>query len=195
MEQQKSLVLSALEPFTYINMLAMAGSAVWLIFTPYYLLISFGALVLVFYQFIMPIALMPAGFFSNFMIFFQKMGKPKLENAFLVASISYLLLFLSFWCVLVLNISLSRIGEGGILPGVIFANAAAFTTLFLWVREDKENFFMIRLVQSAQIIMILLTIVKVLAMEITFWQQIGFFFASLSTVVLLQVLYDEFGKK
>ncbi len=193
-EEKKSIVLAILEPLIYINMFIMACSAAWVALSPYFLLVGIAIILIAFYSFLIPISLIPAGILSNFMIFFQKTGKVKVENAFLVASMGYVILFLSFWCVYILNISLGRVGEGYEIPAVLFANAAAFTCLYLWVSGDKKNFFMIRLIEFAQLVMILLSVVKLIIIKIPFWHQMGFFFASMVLVVLLQYLYDELAK-
>ena len=191
MKSYRNIVLSVVEPLTYINLLGMAVGALSLISVSQWQVLRVGTFLVIFSQYIIPILMIPAGIFSHFMVMFQDSKQVKKEKLMFFLSIAYILSFISVWCIFIFWIVVSKISDVNLLISFIWANSAALFPLFLWAKKDKNNIFIISLVELAQVSLLIVSVLNITYKGMTFFDCLFSFLGFMISAVVLQGFFDK----
>lgn len=178
-------------PLLYLNLAALVIGALWLGFLSQWQVIGLGALMVVLSPYVIPLLLIPAGIFSHFMALYRTQKRRGPEQTLFVLSLVYILLFLTFWSMGVFDYVVQHVRPEARAAAVLWADCVALTPLFLWITRDRENIFMMTLIEAAQI-GILIPSVLCLWRDITsFWVLFAAFGTFMAAVMAAQAIYEE----
>jgi hypothetical protein len=140
---------------------------------------------------IIPILLMPAGIFSHFMALYNAAKRPDKERTMFLLSLSYIILFLTFWCTGIFEYVTHSVEPKALGAGVLWASTTALAPLLWWSSRDRNNIFIMTMVEMAQIATIALSAARLLWGESSFWLSFGVFGVFLASVAGVQAVYEE----
>ena len=191
----KKIVPAALTPLMNANIAGLVMGAVWVGITMQWKVIGIGIVVVAFSPYFIPILMIPAGILSHFMIIYREKKQENKEQLMFVLSIFYILLFLTIWCVSILEFITTRVTPDAQMGGLIWTNAVAMLPLLMWINRDLENFFIMTLVESTQIAFLLLFTIKFAGIETSFWISSAIFGGFLSLVTILLAVNEKISAK
>ncbi len=196
MPSLKKIVSAVLTPLMRVNIAGLVIGATWVGMTMQWKVIGIGIITFCFSSYIIPILLIPVGLFSHFMLFCNKAKQKVIEQLMFVLSIAYILLFLTMWCVSILYFAITYVAIDYMVGGLIWANSIAMLSLLWWINKDRKNIFILTLVETAQIVMLLLSAIKLAGIDMQFWTSASVFGGFLSFVAILLAVYEKkFMKK
>ena len=187
----KTIVTGLLTPLFGLNLAGLGAGALWLVSEGQSQVIWIGFIMLVFSSSIIPILLIPAGIFSHFMVLYTAAQRPDKERIMFFLSFAYIILFLTFWCMGIFEYVTHSIMPHAVAPGVLWASTAAMAPLLWWSSRDKNNVFIMTMVEVTQIAMITLAAARLLLGESSFWLSFGIFGAFLACVAGAQTVYEK----
>lgn len=191
MPSLKKIVSAVLSPLLYLNLAGMTAAALWLGVLGQWQVMGIGVMMVFFSPYIIPLLLLPAGFFSRLMVLFGQMQKPGVERAMLACSLGYIVAFMTFWCTYIFDLVTHAVVPAAAFAAMLFANAAAVGPLLWWVSKDRENIFIITMVEMTQVGMLALLALRLLQGNTTFWPTFAIFAALLALVAGAQLLYEK----
>ena len=191
----KKIVPAVMTPLMNANIAGLVIGAVWVGITMQWRVIGVGVIVISFSSYFIPILVIPAGIFSHFLIACREKKQKNMEQFMFVLSISYILLFLTMWCVSILEYITNRVSPDAQAAGLIWANSVAMLSLLRWINRDRENLLIMTLVESAQIAFLLLFAIKFAGIETSFWISSAIFFGFLSLVAVLLAISEKISVK
>lgn len=161
---------AALKPLLFINILLMLVAALWLGMLGHFRGIWVGVAGFLFGPFLLfPMLLLPAGIFAHFMGLYQEAGKSDKERQMFIASIAYIILFLTLWAAGIFSFLLEGAAESAQIPNILLAAAAVAGPLWLWASRDRENYFILLLVLAVQGAVVFLSLCAALMEEADFF--------------------------
>jgi len=191
----KKIVLAALTPLMRANIVGLVIGAMWVGMTMQWKLIGIGLITACLSSYLIPILLMPVGIFSHLMLVFSRMRQKSMEQLMFVLSVAYILLFLTMWCVCILDFVMTYIGMGSVVGGLIWADSIAMLPLLLWINRDRGNIFILIIVEAAQIAILLLSAIKLVGIDTQFWTSVAIFGGFLSLVAVLLAIDEKKSMK
>lgn len=182
----KKLVSSALTPLLNLNIAGMALAVLWLGSLEQWQVLGVGVGLVLFSPFVIPIVLLPAGIFSRYMMFFHQMGRPRGERVMLLLSLGYVIAFITMWCVYFFDFVVHAVLlPQAHLPALLWGVTGALGPLLWWVSKDRENIFIITVIEAAQVGLLGLALAR-LFYDVTFWPALlglGVFLALIAAAV------------
>jgi hypothetical protein len=178
-------------PLFGLNLAGLCIGGVWLISEGQMQVIWLAFVMLFFSPFLIPILLIPAGVFSHYMALYGSAGRKDRESLMFFLSLGYIILFLTFWCMGIFEYVTHNVAPHAVSPGVLWACTAAMMPLLWWSRRDAHNFFIMMMVEAAQLVMIALSAERLLNGERPFWHLLGIFGGLLVLVAAMQSIYEK----
>ena len=191
MSSFKEIILVALTPLIKINMAGLIIGAIWVGMTMQWTVIGIGIIVACFSSNFIPLLMVPVGIFSHFMVVYRGTKQKNKEQLMFVLSVAYILLFLTMWCVSILEFVITRIDVDVMAGGLIWANSIAMLPLLMWIDRDHENILIMTLIETAQIAILLLSAIKFVWVETPFWMVYLVFGGILSIMAVLMAVNDK----
>lgn len=187
----KRIISHLLMPLFALNLAGLGIAALWLVSEGQMQVIWLGFVMLFLSPLIIPILLVPAGVFSHYMTHYSAAGRPDKERLMFVLSLAYIILFLTFWCMGIFEYVMESVSSRALAPGLLWSSSAAIAPLLWWSRRDRNNFFIMMLVETAQLAMIALSVVWLLKGAGSFWLASGILGGILLFVAVLQSVYEK----
>lgn len=187
----KKITSAILHPLFYANLAAMGFGALWLVTLGQWQVMGFGTIMVFLSPYILPLLMMPAGVFSNFMVRYQNNGNKSRERVMFACSLGYILAFLAAWCAFVFGRVLQGVAPHAEMAGLVWAASLTIGPLLWWVGKDTNNVFMISMVEVAQLAVLALVVLRVVTEETAFDVFFAVVSAFLLAATLAQLLYDE----
>lgn len=148
-------------------------------------------MMLIFSPYIIPVLLIPAGILSHFIGVYQARQQPDKERLMFILSLSYIILFMTLWCTGVFEYVTHSVSPKALLAGLLWASTAALEPLLRWSSGDRNNIFIITMVEAAQLAILALAAVRLMTGASSFWLSFAEFGAIMSAVAVGQAIYEE----
>jgi hypothetical protein len=187
----KKIISGLLMPLLYANLAGLAAGAVWLGIMAQWQVIWIGIMALLFSPYVIPLLIVPAGVFSHFMAVYQSAGQAAKERRMFVLSLSYILLFLTLWCVSFFEYVTHNVAPQAIGAGLLWASCASMASLLLWASRDRNNIFITTTVETAQLAMVMLAAFRLLAGTTSFWSSAALFGGIMAVAAVTQHFYEK----
>ena len=181
----KKIVPAAFTPLMNVNIAGLVIGAVLVGTTTQWKIIGIGVIIIVFSPYLIPFLMVPVGIFSHFMMIYRGSKQENREQLMFVLNISYILFFLTMWCVCIFEFIITSVTPDAQTAGLILANSVAMLSLLMWINRDRENLFIMTLVEAAQIAFLLLFAIKLAEIETSFWISSAIFGGFLSLTAIL----------
>lgn len=193
----KELVYNIADKLTKANLIAVVAASLWVLSNSGIASVGPVIAVMILYQFIIPILVFPSTIFSNFMIFFNYKKRYKLEKLFMALSMSWLNAALSLWVTLIFHFAVGVFSKGYVEAGAMWGSAVSMATLFLWVKRDKNNPFIVTVIEVLQLAVIALSFYKIYNPQTGFWAEflVLFLIMSICSFVAMITEWSKGGKK
>ncbi|MFH1158125.1 MAG: hypothetical protein V1721_04480 [Pseudomonadota bacterium] len=186
MPSLKEIVPAALTPLVNANMAGLVIGAMWVGTAMQWPVIGIGIVVACFSSYIIPLLMIPVGVFSHFLMVYKGKKQKDREQLMFVLSVSYILLFLTLWCVGIFEFVTTRVSpDAARAAGLVWADSVAMLPLLMWINRDRGNIFIMTLVETAQIALLLLSAIRFVGIETSFWSSSAVFGGLLSLVAVL----------
>jgi hypothetical protein len=140
---------------------------------------------------IIPVLAIPAGIFSHFMGVYRDARQPDKERTMFILSLSYIILFITLWCISIFDYVTHSVSPQAMGAGVLWADTAALGPLLWWSSRDRNNIFIMTMVETAQVAMIVLAAVRLLSGDSSFWLSFTIFGTIMAAVAAGQAVYEE----
>ncbi len=191
MQALKNIVSRLLIPLLTLNLAGLAAAALWLVSYSQWQVIWIGFMMLLFSSNIIPLFLIPAGVFSHFMNLYRAAQRPQKEKTMFFLSVAYILLFLTFWCTGIFEYVTYSVLPRAAGAGVLWACTAALTPLLWWSSRDRDNIFIMLMVEGAQLAMIAVVAARLLAGVTSFWTYFAVFGTVMAAIAATQAVYEK----
>ena len=187
----KELVYKLADRLTKANLMGVVIASFWVLSNSGFVSASPVIAVLILYRFLLPVLVFPSTIFSNFMIFFNYKEKFKLEKLMLTLSMSWLNAAISIWVAVIFYFAVNRFSRGYVEAGALWGATVAMSSLLMWVQIDKENPFLVSVIEALQIAVIALAVYRINVEEISFWGMFLCLFSIMSCFSLLGVFFEK----
>ena len=191
MSKIKELSVKAVMPLLYINLLGMLIGGGYLFAVGTWRIVLSFLILLTFSSYIIPIILIPAGILSHFMVLYQNAKQAAKEKLMFVLAMAYMLAFITLWCGLIFGAIVGSAGAVYKPLALVFAVSAAMAPIFLWVRHDPNNFFIIMLAEVTQLAMVILAVILLVYKGMTLSLCLTFIFSVLCLAVVFQWFFEK----
>ena len=181
----KKIIHAVMTPLININMAGLVIGAIWVGITLQWPVIGIGVIIACFSSYLIPLLLIPIGIFSHFLMVYKEKKQKNKEQLMFILIISYILLFITMWCINILEFIMARVALDAQEAGMLWANSVAMLPLLMWINQDRENFLLMTLIEAAQIAFLLIFAIKLSGIEISFWTSSAIFGGFLSFVAIL----------
>jgi hypothetical protein len=188
----KNAISSLLTPLLFANLAGLAAGAVWLGAVSQWQVIWIGVVTVLFSPYIIPILLMPAGILSHFMSLYQNAGRRGKERLMFILSLVYILLFMTLWCAGIFEYVTGSVKPGALFAALLFGGSAAMLPLLLWSHRDRNNTFVMTLVEVAQAGILILSGVRIFGLAPPFWLSFIIFGGIMVFMSVVQAVYERF---
>jgi hypothetical protein len=188
----KTTLSSLLKPLLFANLAGLGAGGVWLGALSQWQVIWIGVMAVIFSPYIIPLVLMPAGIFSHFMLLYQKAGQLKKERLMFIFSLIYILLFLTFWCTGIFEYVAGSVRAEAFFAALLFGSSAAVLPLLLWSHRDRNNTFVMILVEAAQAGVLMLVVARLFGFVPPFWLSFLMLGGIMVSVTMVQAAYEKF---
>lgn len=187
----RELVYSIADKLTKVNLLGVVVSSLWVLSNSGFISIGPVLVIMLLYQFLIPILVFPSTIFSNFMIFFNYKKRYRLEKLFMALSMSWLSAALSLWVALIFHYAIEYFSKGLVEAGAMWGASMAMATLFLWSGRDRNNPFVATVIEVMQLAVIALAVYKIYNPELSFWSEFGVLFSIMFGCSGFAMLYES----
>ena len=108
-----------------------------------------------------------------------------------LSSLAYLILFLTLWCAGLFEYITHSVAPFALYAGLLWACTAAVSPLLWWSSRDRDNLFIMTMVEGAQAAIIVLSIVRLAFGESSFWSSFAVLGGIIGLLTAAQVIYEE----
>lgn len=178
-------------PLLTLNLAGLALAALWLGVQSQWQVVWLGFVMLIFSPYIIPTLLIPAGIFSHFIGVYNAQQQPDKERMMFILSLSYIILFMTFWCVGVFEYVTHSVQPKALLAGLLWASTAALEPLLWWSSRDRSNIFIMTMVEAAQLAILALAAIRLMTGASSFWLSFAEFGAIMAVVAAGQAIYED----
>jgi len=166
MTRAQKIIRALLTPLSYLDMAAMAAGGLWVIGLSQWQSIGFGVSTLLLSPYVIPILLLPAGALAFFMNRHRQQGNVRGERTFFIASLLYMVFFLSLWCAGTFYLLTGGTGHPSAL---LWAGGTGLLSLTWWASGDRDNIFVSSLVEVAHLVVMALGLCFFMGWITAFW--------------------------
>ena len=131
--------------------------------------VGLGLMAIFLSPYIIPILMLPAGLFSYFMTLYGNAGLKGKEQIMFFLSIAYVVAFMTFWCAGIFYYVTYAAQTQTLLATVFWGSVVSAMPLLWWSSRDRENLFILTLVETAQLAVIVLALCRYFELVTSFW--------------------------
>ncbi len=147
----QNIIKKSLDPFIWFGGLCMVGSGGWLLYVDQWRAMWPAGMAFVASPFIFPLLMIPAGFCAGVMMVTQHQF-PRASRVFAVLTFGWFVTLMTGYPVVSLAFAADAVQAGYLVPGVIWALAAAITPWAFFSTRDRGNVFFTGLVYMSALV-------------------------------------------
>lgn len=187
----KSLVYKIAEKLVFMNLFGMLISTMWMMSKSGWKSVGIGICIITFSRHIIPLLLAPSALFSNFMLKFKAKQNVKMERIMFFSAMAYIVIFFSIWISLIFNGLIVSTNGSIFVPELIWSSSTAMAPLFIWVITDKDNPFMVTMVEICQLSVFLIAVLKFLYSDMIFFESLVILLVSIGSITAISFAVEK----